>query len=583
MRKWIAAGLAALGLCGVGAIGHAQSASQVVAITDAMIFDGTGRAPYRGAVVIRDGVIAEAGPDVRAPRGAQVVRAGGRALIPGLFDVHTHWGPAGQPGETPAVANQYLQSGVTTVNDFHQQPESFAVRREWLSQMVAPDVRFVARMGAPGGHGASWGDTNTTRWASTAEAAQAEVRALQVYRPDFIKAFADGWRYGRLPDHTSMNQSTLSALVAEANVHGQRVLSHTVTVERGKIAARAGVHIIAHSLQDARVDDEAVRLLREAGTAYAPTLAIYEPRPGVESENFANALFNVKALFDAGVPIAVGTDAGIGSAAHGVSTLRELELLVQAGLSPTDALLAGTANSARALGLDGDRGTIEAGKRADLVLVNGAPWEDIGQIRRIERVYVAGRLGHGPGLVLPEANSRPYPAPIAVAPLIDDFERADQRSSLDTVRLLDFDGGVDRSTVASVASARAEGQGQALRLNARLAHKEAPYAGVLIPLSLGSVKPVDATGYQGVRFRVRGAGDYGFRVNTLTGSWRSTVAAGPQWTEVAVPFASLEAVRPRGQDAAPAWSGDDLVQVGLIAYGEGGQDVWFEWDDVRFY
>src|SRR3546814_4325904 len=95
-------------------------------------------------------------------------------------------------------------------------------------------------MSTPGGHGADWGDTNTAKWVATAESARREVQALQPYRPDYIKAFADGWRYGQLPEETSMNVETLAALADEAHKHGQRVLTHTVTVERGKLAAVAG-------------------------------------------------------------------------------------------------------------------------------------------------------------------------------------------------------------------------------------------------------------------------------------------------------------------------------------------------------
>src|SRR3546814_2861990 len=86
-------------------------------------------------------------------------------------------------------------------------------------------------MSTPGGHGADWGDTNTTKWVATAESARREVQALQPYRPDYIKAFADGWRYGQLPEETSMNVETLAALADEAHKHGQRVLTHTVRSE----------------------------------------------------------------------------------------------------------------------------------------------------------------------------------------------------------------------------------------------------------------------------------------------------------------------------------------------------------------
>src|SRR5690606_27998380 len=188
--------------------------------------------------------------------------------------------------------------------------------------------------------------------------------------PDFIKAFTDGWRYNNYPDNTSMDEATLAALVEEAHAHGIRVFSHTVTLARAKQAARAGVDLIAHSILDREVDEELVALMREHGTAYAPTLAVYEPvrigdPPPADPDNrvlrqrranFAVALANAGRLHAAGIPVVLGTDAGMTGTPHGRATQHELELLVRAGLTPLQALHAGTAAAARVLGLE-DRGT----------------------------------------------------------------------------------------------------------------------------------------------------------------------------------------------------------------------------------
>ena len=239
-----------LGATALAMVGGFAAAPQdgVVAIVGATVFDATGAEPYRANVVIRDGRIAEVGPDVRAPRGARIIRAEGKALLPGFWDVHTHWTPAGDPALTPEVATAYVQAGVTTINDFHQPPESFEPRRRWLESLTTPHVNFTARMSTPGGHGADWADQNTTRWANTPEAGRAGVQAIAPYQPDLIKVFADGWRYGQSADNTSMDEWTLKAIVDEAHKIGVRVVTHSVTVERGAVAARAGVDIIAHSV-----------------------------------------------------------------------------------------------------------------------------------------------------------------------------------------------------------------------------------------------------------------------------------------------------------------------------------------------
>lgn len=597
-RKMLAAGTAmAAGLGWTGPAALANPGGEIVAITGATIFDATGTAPFRGTVIVRGGRIEAVGADVRIPPRATVVRAEGKALLPGFIDVHTHWSPAGSPRTLPQIASAYLESGVTTVNDFHQQPEAFAPRRAWLAGIEAPHVNFVARMSTPGGHGADWGDTSTTKWVATAESARREVQALQPYKPDFIKVFADGWRYGQLPEETSMNVETLTAIAEEAHKNGQRVLTHTVTVERGKLAAQAGIDVIAHSIQDAVLDDDAVAAIRKAGTSYAPTLAIYQLRPdemGPERKDdeatrlrirkYGYAEENVRKLAAAGVPIALGTDAGIGSAKHGISTLQEMELLVAAGLTPKAALLAGTSNSALALGLLGDRGTIEKGKRADLVLIDGAPWETIGDVRKIDRVFVDGKLVHGVGGRRSAGNLATALPAVPAAPLIDDFERADGRSTLDTLRLVDMDGGVERSRVVTNRVTHPGGGGNALAFAVEMSPKEKPEGGVLVPLSRGSVTPVDARGFTGLRLDMRGAGRYLVVVNTLSGEWTASVEAKEDWAELRVPFSALVPTRPRRENAPlPAWRGDDLVQVGVVVMREAGASAWGEIDNLGFY
>lgn len=573
--------------------GAALAAPKALAVVNAEIFDATGAAPYRGTLVVRDGRIVDIGPAVRAPKGAVVIDAKGKAVVPGFFDVHTHWTPAGSPAITPRIADAYVASGVTTVNDFHQQPESFEPRRRWLSSLTTPHVNFVARVSVPGGHGADWADEATTQWVETPESARAAVKALAPYKPDAIKAFTDGWRYGSAPDNNSMDGWTLKALTDEAHKLGVKVLTHTVTVERGGVAADSGADIIAHSLQDRPLDEATVKRIKASGLFYAPTLAVYEPtkqgqpldtsNPRVQQSirKFDYALANVKTLQAAGVPIALGTDAGMPGTPHGASTLREMELLVRAGLTPTQALTAGTATSAQAMGLLADRGTLEKGKRADFVLVAGEPWKTIEDVRRIDRVFIDGQQAYGPGAARAPANDREAMPPLKAKALIDDFERADGRTALDTLRLRDFDGGHDRSIEVAQVIALADGD-KVLSVGAKMAEKEAPVAGVILPLSRGSVEPVDVTAFKGVKLSLRGdGGPYVVSINTLGGRWRAQVSADRAWKTVELPFSAFS---PASASAAKsAWSGLDLVGVGVTGTRAAGGDLWFELDDVSFF
>jgi imidazolonepropionase-like amidohydrolase len=580
--------------------GPAQAAkpvgAEVVAIIGATVFDGAGAPPRLANVVIRDGRIAAVGPGVKAPRGARVIDAKGEALLPGFYDLHTHWTPSGMPGTTPQIAAAYVSSGVTTVSDFNAAPESFAPRRRWLAGLVAPHVNFAARMSTPGGHGADWADSNTTKWVNTPEAARAAVRVIAPYKPDLIKAFTDGWRYGVAPDNTSMDEWTLAALVDEAHKNGLKVFTHTVTVDRGEAAGRAKVDVITHSLQDRPLDAEAMAAIKAGGTSDTPTLAVYEPGKAGQSrdmndpkvkqsfQKFDYALGNAKALHDAGVTIALGTDAGMPGTPHGVSTLHEMELMVRAGLTPSEALIAGTAMSAKVIGQLDDRGTIEVGKRADLVLIKGEPWKTIEDVRKTDRVFIDGKLVFGPGAPPMTANTATAMAAVPARALIDDFERPDGRSSLDTLRNDDPDGGLDRTVEISQVIARGT-DGHALSISARMAMKARPNAGVIIPLTQGSIQPVDARAFKGVRFEVRGdGGDYALGVSTTGGRWSAPFSAGADWKTVEVPFSALKGLTYRGEtDDKAVWSGADLTEVEFMGGRLGGAKLWMEVDNVTFY
>jgi hypothetical protein len=358
------------------------------------------------------------------------------------------------------------------------------------------------------------------------------------------------------------------------------------------------VDVIAHSLQDRNLTDEEVEKLRSSGVSYAPTLAVYEPRdtrPAAAASStaaaaaaareqrerrFGHALHNVKALHAAGVNIAVGTDAGMFP--HLGATGHELELLVRAGLTPVDALMAGTVGSARSIGLAADRGTIEPGKRADLILVDGRPWEDITTIHKVTDTLVDGRrLFTQGGTIIPNVGQAP--APVTVAALVDDFERADGRSNLDTLPTDEADGGPDRSVQVTTRVPR-EGGGHALQVSAMLSSKAAPFASVLIPLSRGAVAPADLRTYKGLRLDLRGrSASHAVTLHGVPGAvdWRADVAAGEQWQTIDLRFDRF--VPAEAANSPAPWSGIDLTTIGVVATGAAGQSIWFEIDNVQFY
>ncbi len=461
------------------------SVDDTLAIVGATVVDGTGREPFRGTVLVRGGRIAAVGREVETPAGARVVRAEGRTLVPGLFDLHTHLPYATAPGITgdwPKNLKAYLYCGVTSVVEFGTYPETFEPMRRLVSTgaVEGPRIHFAARMSTPGGHGVEGGRGDLfTLEVQTPREARAAVRRVLPYKPDAIKVFTDGWRYNTAPDMTSMNEQTLAAIVEEAHRNNVEVLTHTVTLERAKVAARAGVDVIAHGVGDRAVDEELVGLMRAKGTTYVSTLAVYEPRgrdiltpllsavlepavraqvsppltePPAAGENvgalppeptaatgasanevtsaraarrarWANLLGNVRRLKEGGVRLGAGTDAGVTGTHHGWATLRELRLLVAGGLTPLEAISAATLESARALRVESERGSIEVGKLADLVLFDGEPHRDIADIERVARVFLGGREIDRERLARDIAAAEQTPLPsFKVGERVDDFE-----------------------------------------------------------------------------------------------------------------------------------------------------------------
>ncbi|WP_207207888.1 amidohydrolase family protein [Komagataeibacter xylinus] len=555
-----------------------------------MVFDGTGAVPRRVTVVIDNDRITAVGRDVAVPADARVIDVHGMAVTPGLYDLHTHWGLEGTPADVPSIAHAYLVSGVTTVNDFNEETEAFAPLRAWLAQMPAPHVNFAARISTPGGHGADWSDQDTTRWASTAASGKAAIDSVVAYHPDLIKIFSDGWRYGRMPDDTSMNEQTLAAAVVEAHADHLKVMTHTVTVERGLLAARAKVDSLAHSMQDRVLTSAEIATIRASGMGDVATLAVYDPdkwrrvpghKAAPNTRLFDNALKNVRKLYRAGVPIGVGTDAGMPATPHGESTLHELELLVRAGLTPAQALLAATRISATLEGQQADRGTIAPGMRADITVFNGRPWKHIADIHHVAMTMVDGRPLFGLGAPA-QASGTGWPTAVPAARLIDDFERADGRSSLNTLRRDTMDWGQDRTEEVSGTMPSETGKGKILFIAARMADKKDAYAGVAVPLSPGSVLPVDVTAYKGVTLAIRGA-PCPTRL-TVTGTvgatWSTPVNITRGWQTINVPFTALHVVDPK---TGRLWTGRDVTEVEIGQGCPAEHKSWLQADNLAFY
>jgi imidazolonepropionase-like amidohydrolase len=345
------------------------------ALTNVRVFDGAGLVP--GATIVIDGSVI--GTD---PAGAQVVDGLGGVLLPGLIDAHVH---LDGPGRLETLASY----GVTTALDMASVPEETAALRGLAGQT---DIRSAGIPAiAPGSLHSHFPGIGQRGLITDADGAKKFVADRIAEGSDFIKIVVGS----PFADH---DQATIDALVAAAHEQGKLVVAHATNAEAVRKAQHAGADILTHAPLDQVLAASAAADLAAAGRIVVPTLTMMAAivagvaPPGAD---FANASASVAVLQEAGVPVVAGTDANDapGSPArvpHGESLHRELELLVEAGLSTVEALLAATARPARYFGLT-DRGAIEPGLRADLILVEDDPIRDIRATRTISRIWCGGR------------------------------------------------------------------------------------------------------------------------------------------------------------------------------------------------
>jgi imidazolonepropionase-like amidohydrolase len=411
--------------------------------------------------VLRDGVVAIEGnrigrvgtaQEIPIPAGAAVIGGPDKWIIAGLIDAHVHFFQSGGLYTRPDVIDltdrvpyaeetrrvraalpdtfrRYLRAGVTSVIDFGGPKWNFEVRELSTRTPLAPRVAvagpLLSSLARPQ---LDLGDPPIVQITEPA-AARGMVRDLAPHKPDFIKLW---WPLG--PGHTPQTwQPVAAAAVDEAHALGLRVAVHATELEVARLALKMGADVLVHSVVDAEVDDEFIRLLREGNVGYVTTLAVFGGYPrvllhkvqliGAEMELadpkvVATVLEpfsvpenryrrppgiaagrNVRRVWDGGGLLAAGSDAGNIGTFHAAGLHRELEELVEAGLKPAEALTAATANAARVMGRT-DLGEIEPGKLADLLVLGASPLDDIRNARRIEWVVKDG-VPRRPDEILP--------------------------------------------------------------------------------------------------------------------------------------------------------------------------------------
>jgi imidazolonepropionase-like amidohydrolase len=380
----------------------------VIALTGARLLDGTGQAPRTGVtVIIENGRITAVG-ETPPPPGAEISDLGGRTLMPGLIDVHVHLSSLDRsldPGLRPfgmvQAARAMLDGGITTVRDLGSYGGSLFDLRGAIEQGLVAGPRLVlcGQIVAATSPGAQR-FPGMYREADGPDELRKAVREQIRQGAELVKVMSTGALTvpGEDVDPAQLTPDELGAVVDEAHRLGLPVASHAEGSAGIRLSVDAGVDTIEHGEMGYEVPD-ALAAMAERGIVLVPTLAVFDavadpggPFPPWMRERALRlreaAYRTVAAAIAAGVTMAMGADAG----PHGANA-RELVLMVEAGLSAKDGIAAATAAAARVCGLEEEIGTVEVGKRADLLVVDGDPLDDVRVLTDPRRIWLVLRDG----------------------------------------------------------------------------------------------------------------------------------------------------------------------------------------------
>ena len=398
----------------------------VTAFTGATLWDGTGSAAVENAVLVVDhGRIAAAGAagDVEIPAGAQMEDLSGKTVVPGFVNAHAHASDVvgletGHYSRENLIRQLglYARYGITSVASLGGDgPEAAQLRDEQDENLDRARIWIAGEVIASG---------------TPEEAAESVARSLAL-PADFLKMRVDT----NLGANERVSSETIEKVMELGQEAGKRVTTHIFYLDDAKEVLRAGSGLIAHSVRDQPVDEEFLELMKEKDVCYVPTLVreistyVYSEVPEffddpfflkdadpavleqlkdpermarvAESpsaqgyrEHYPTAMANAKAVADAGVKIAFGTDTGPAGRFQGYFEHIETGEMSEAGLTAEQILLSATGDAARCLGIEGV-GTLTAGNWADFIVLDEDPLADIAALRSIDRVVVAGNTVPG--------------------------------------------------------------------------------------------------------------------------------------------------------------------------------------------
>ncbi len=404
----------------------AQSAGVTAIRCGRLINPVDGSLTQNAVIVVRGERIEAVGTNLKVPDGAKVIDLSNYTVLPGLIDAHTHilLQPEDERGAPPVVtksqafrtvqgvaaAKKDLQAGFTTMRDLDSEGAGFAdvAIRDGINRGIIPGPRLFVSTYAltiTGGHMNNSGLNpdiaipEPATLTDSRDAMIAEIRREVKYGADWIKLYATGTlRHVDPVTLESLSQVSLEdvkAVVAEAARWRRDVAAHAYGGEGANNAIRGGVRSIEHGML---MNDETLKLMVEHGTFWCPTLSVYFPETREDDTEFRRRIIaHHKEVFQKamkmGVKICFGTD--VGAFEHGTSA-REFVRMVEYGMKPIDAIRSATTRAAELLRMEKQIGSLEAGKLADIVAVEGNPLDDIKALSRVMFVMKAGEVFKSP-------------------------------------------------------------------------------------------------------------------------------------------------------------------------------------------